>query len=849
MKVPLSWLKEYVDIEVSIEELAARLTLAGLEVEGIRFVGLPFPEGSNAGAEHQAGTAIEGLAWDREKIVVGEILEVMPHPNADRLVLCRLHDGSEEHTVLTGAPNIFEYLGEGELDPTLKVAYARQGARLYDGHQAGWQLMTLEPATIRGVKSSSMVCSEKELGISEDHEGIILLDDDAVPGTPLADYMGDAVLDIAITPNIARDANILGVAREVAALFNVKLHEPALDLPSGGESIDDKVSIEIEQPELNPRFVAGLIEGIGVGTSPYWLQRRLKLSGVRPINNIVDATNYVMLEIGEPLHAFDYDVLIQRAGDETPAIITRTANEGESLTTLDGVERELDPFTVLVTDAAGPLSIAGVMGGEESEVNEGTTRVLLEGAAWEFINIRQTTSSQRLNSEAAYRFSRGVHPSLAEKGVRRGLRLMHELAGGTVAEGLADAYPLPPATRQVSFPVSEVQRWLGLDLDPAQVAALLEGLDFSVQVESDTLTVVPPDYRLDIGEGVIGMSDVMEEIARLYGYDRIPARLIEDEIPQQPADVVLQREERVRDLLVNLGLQEVVSYRLTTPEREARARAPGSAADEQAYTRLANPISSEREVMRHSLLASMLEVIESNAKVRQRIAVFEVGPVYLPRQEGDLPAEPTRLAIGLHGKRGEPTWLREDPGEFGFFDLKGVVEELFEGLGLEPVSYHPAEHPSFHPGKCATVGLGDQPVGVIGELHPLVAERYEFQEAPVVAATFDLEAIIAKMGRRHDVQAVPAYPPVLEDLAVVVDETVPAAKVEAVIREAAGDLVSDVRLFDLFRGEQIGAGKKSLAYSLVYQAQDRTLTDDEVAAVRAKVVDQLASVLSATLRS
>jgi phenylalanyl-tRNA synthetase beta chain len=849
MKVPLSWLKEFVDVSSSLEELTGRLTLAGLEVENIRFVGMPLPAGWSVDGEQQAGTAIEGLAWDPKKIVVGEILEVMPHPNADRLVLCRLNDGSEEHTVLTGAPNLFEYLGAGELKPTLKVAYARQGARLFDGHQEGWQLMTLEPATIRGVESSSMVCSEKELGISQDHEGIILLDADAVPGTALADYMGDAVLDIAITPNIARDANVLGVAREVAALFDVKLKEPAVEPPAGGGSIDGKVALEIKQPELNPRFVAGLIEGIEIGPSPYWVQRRLKLSGVRPINNVVDATNYVMLEIGEPLHAFDYDILVERAGGEAPTIITRTAHEGESLTTLDGVERQLDPFTVLVTDTAGPLSIAGVMGGEESEVNDSTSRVLLEGAAWEFINIRQTTSSQRLNSEAAYRFSRGVHPSLAEMGVQRGLQLMHELAGGTVANGLADAYPLPPTAPQVSFAASEVQRWLGLELDASEVAELLERLDFVVQVESGTLTVTPPDYRLDIGEGVIGMADVMEEIARLHGYDRIPVRLIEEEIPRQPADIGLQREERVRDLLVNLGLQEVVSYRLTTPEREARARAPGSAVDKRAYTRLANPISSEREVMRHSLLASMLEVIESNAKMQQRIAVFEIGPVYLPRQNEELPAEPTRLAIGLHGTRHEPTWLGEDPAGFGFFDLKGIVEELFKGLGLEPASYQPSEHASFHPGKCAAVVLDGESIGVIGELHPLVAERYEFLEMPVVAATFDLEAIIGKMGGSHDVWAVPAYPPVLEDLAVVVDETVPAARVEAVIREAAGDLVSDVQLFDLFRGEQIGAGKKSLAYSLVYQAPDRTLTDDEVAAVRADIVDQLDSVLSATLRS
>jgi phenylalanyl-tRNA synthetase beta chain len=426
MLFPLSWIKDFVDLNLPLEELVKRLTLAGLEVEEMRYVGLQMPEevtGEARGGYLSPHTKVTGISWDPEKFVVGEILEVSSHPNADRLILCRLNDGDGEHVVLTGAPNLFPYKGKGPLEQTIKVAYAREGARLYDGHKSDWELMTLKRAKIRGVESSSMACSEKELGISEDHEGIIFLDEDAPVGEPLAEYMGDVVLDIAITPNIARNTNIVGIAREVSALTGSPLKKPDLEVPWSGESIQGRVSLEIQNPELNPRFVLGLIEGVEIRESPYWVQRRLKLAGIRPINNIVDATNYAMLEVGEPLHAFDYDVLVERAAGDPPKIITRVAQQGERLRTLDDVDREMDDFTVMVTDTAGSLSIAGVMGGAESEVSEQTTNVLLEGAAWNYINIRRTIASQALSSEASYRFSRGVHPAVAEKGVRSCLKL------------------------------------------------------------------------------------------------------------------------------------------------------------------------------------------------------------------------------------------------------------------------------------------------------------------------------------------------------------------------------------------------------------------------------------------
>jgi phenylalanyl-tRNA synthetase beta chain len=573
MKVPVSWLRDYVEIEQSIEELARQLTFAGLEVESIHYVGLPLPgrnlEGRSGGHLRQE-TKISGIEWDPEKIVVGAIMEVMPHPNADRLVLCRLEDGQGERTVLTGAPNLFDYKGRGPLPQSLKVAYAREGSSLYDGHKPGWELMTLKRTKIRGVVSDSMVCSEKELGISEEHEGIIILDDDAPVGVPLADYMGDAVLEIAITPNIARAASIVGVAREVAALTGASLRSPELEVSMAGPPIAGRAALEIRAPELNPRFVLGLVEEVDVRPSPYWAQRRLKLAGMRPINCIVDATNYAMLELGEPLHAFDYDVLVRRADGKAPTIITRTAEPGETLTTLDDVERKLDDFTVLVCDTAGALSIAGVMGGVESEVTALTRNVLLEGAAWNFINVRRTLVAQGMSSEAAYRFSRGVHPALAEHGVLRGLGLMQAWSSGRVAQGLVDNYPLPPADPQVVVTTGDVRRWLGIELSTAEMADILQRLEFGVTVDGDTVLAQTPPHRLDIGSGVIGKADLMEEIARVYGYDRIPETRLADQLPPQRSNQSLEREERLRDALAGLGLQEVITHRLVAPERERR---------------------------------------------------------------------------------------------------------------------------------------------------------------------------------------------------------------------------------------------------------------------------------------
>ncbi|NMC53334.1 MAG: phenylalanine--tRNA ligase subunit beta [Chloroflexi bacterium] len=842
MKIPLSWLKEYVDIDLDLEELAYTLTMVGLEVDEIKLVGLPMPPGDLHGFKYT------GIEWAPDKFVVAQIDEVMPHPNADRLTLCRLQDGAGEKLVLTGAPNLYDYKGIGPLEKPLKVAYARLGATLYDGHQPGFVLTTLKKTKIRGVESDSMVASEKELGISDEHEGIIILDDDAPTGMPLADYMGDAVFEISILPNMIRDASVMGVAREIAAVTGKPLRKPTRQVAMTGPSMRGEVSIDIREPELNPRFVLGLLRGAKPLPSPYWVQRRLRLAGMRPINSIVDATNYVMLEAGEPLHAFDYDKLKARANGKTPVIITRRAENGEKLTTLDSVEHTLEDYTILVTDTAGPLSLAGIMGGEETEVDENTTNVLLEGAAWNFINVRRTATYHHINSEAGYRFARGVHPALAEQGVRMCLERMAAWSGGEIAADLVDEYPNPPVDPVVTLSAEAVSRGLGVELSADEIANLLRRLEFVCEVEGDMVRAATPPHRLDIGEGVIGRADLMEEVARMYGYDKIPYTRLSSELPVQRENRPVKLEDKVKDTLAGLGLREIINYRLTSPEREARAHPQGVMAGEADYVRLANPIAPERAVMRRSLLPGILEILERNSRLAQRLAFFETGPVFWPVGER-LPKEARRLCLGLSGLRELPTWDQPVTTSMDFFDLKGVIEALLDALHISGAVYRRGEHPAMHPNQCAEVWVGEQSLGVFGELHPLVKEKYDLPKASVLVADLDLEAIMAVMGTRFEAQPVPVYPAVLEDLAVIVDETVPADQVEAVLRRGGGKLLVRVELFDIYRGAQIGEGKKSLAYSLSYQAADHTLDEKEALKIREKIIKNLDRELGAKIRS
>jgi len=857
MELVYSWLKEYVNIDKPLTVIGHALTMLGTEVEDVRLVGLPEP------AEHQ-GITFHGLAWDREKIVVARVDEVLPHPNADRLVLCRLNDGMGEFIVLTGAPNLYPYKGQGPLAQPLKVAYAREGSRLYDGHQPGQELMTLKRMTIRGVESFSMICSERELGISDEHEGVMILDNDAPEGMPLADYMGDAVFSLAIMPNMIHCSSVIGIAREVAAYFNLPLKQADTSLPAGGGSIAGKAGIQIREPELNPRFVIGMLTGAtpvkdrGRATqpSPYWVQYRLRLAGMRPINSTVDATNYVMLETGQPLHAFDYDVLVERAGGKAPVIITRTAEPGEKLTTLDGVEHELDDFTELVCDTKGALSIAGVMGGLESEVTDKTENILLEGANWNFINIRKTIQSQRMHSEAGYRFARNVHPALAELGVRLCLKRMAEWSGGQIADSLIDEYPLPYPDPVVTLSEADVERLLGIRLTAEEIAGLLARLEYACEVKGDVVTAKSPPYRTDVGDphgklragDIVGQADAIEDIARLYGYDKIPGARLADELPPQRGNPAEERDRALQDLLTGMGLQEIVSYRLTSPEAEARLYPKGQAPGGLAYVEMQNPIAEERRVMRRSVLACALEALERNIRHHERIALFEIGPAFIPVDGQLLPDEPQRLALAMSGRRHAASWDAQNPQMMDIFDLKGVVEELLQALHVQDAHFDAAEHPSYHPGKCARLMAGDEELGYLGELHPLVKENFDFLAPAVLAAELNADALYRLAQKRFEAVPVPAYPPVIEDLAMIVAEEMPAAQVRETILKAGGFILKDAELFDIFRGEQVGAGSKSLAYRLTWQAPNRTLNDKEVGKMRERVIQVLEKEIKAKIR-
>ena len=834
MKVPLSWLKDYVDITLSIEELAERLTLAGLEVAAIERI---------------------GDWWDREKIVVAEVTEIRPHPDADRLVLADVNYGSDEvEQCVTGAPNLFPYKGMGPV--SLRVAFAMEGAELYDGHKEGFVKTRLKRTKIRGIPSRAMVCSEKELGISAEHEGIMFLPDDAPVGVPLADYLGDIVLDLDLTPNLARCFNMVGVAREVAALTGVSLRYPSTEWKAEGPPAAGLAQIQIEDPELCNRYIGTIIRDVEIGPAPRWMQDRVRKAGMRPISNIVDITNYVMLEWGQPLHAFDYDKLAARAGGALPTIIVRRAKPGETLKTLDGVVRSFTEDDLLICDTAGPIAVAGVMGGFDTEIDEGTRNILLESANFDFISIRRTTQLLKLPSEASLRFGKGIHPELAAPAVRRASELMRVLAGGTIAVGMLDAYPIKPDPVVIELATSEVQRNLGIRFSPKQITSFLEPLEFEcAPVAEDGLRVTVPEHRLDCQYP----ADLVEEVARIHGYDRIPVTELADRLPPQRANRDLELEEKVRDVLVACGLQEVVTYSLTSLAREA-ALDPGKSTEDLSasdYVTLSNPITQERSVMRRSLLATGLETAAANLRFRDLVEIFEVGKVFLLEPGELLPDEPRHLSIMMTGPRDDRHWLATEGPEIDFFDVKGVVETLLARLHVGEAIYQPTEHPTFQQGRTARLCVVDPStgsgqgaeIGVLGEVHPAVRKAFGLPDQRVAAAELDLEALLAQVPLAWFVEAISPYPAVLQDLAVVVDEEVPAAEVQGLIADSGGFLLKEVKLFDVYRGDPVPGGKKSLAYALTFQAPDKTLRDAVVAKQVERIVARLKAELGADLRS
>jgi phenylalanyl-tRNA synthetase beta chain len=813
MRVPYSWLKEYCDPGVPVEELAERLVMTGTEVERIDVVGPPAPD----------------------NFVVGKVTEAVQHPDADRLRVCTVEVGEDgPRTIVCGAPNV----AAGQT-----VAVALPGARMPGGEK-------LRKAKLRGVASEGMILAADELEIGDDHDGILVLDDALAAGTQLGEVipLAEPVLEIEVTPNRSDCFGVFGVAREVYAVTGAPLSaEPwAEDAPATGEgTAEDFAKVTVEVPDLCPRFTARVFKGVKIGPSPLWLQERLSAAGMRPISNVVDITNYVMLLTAQPLHAYD---LAKLPGGE---LIVRTARPGEKMTTLDGVERELDAETVLVCDRDQPTGIAAVMGGQVSEVSEETTEVLLEVANWNGANVLRTSRRLSLRSEASARFEKQLHPALTMRAQAIASRLLVELCGATLVPGTIDVAAPDPEPHTLRLRGARVTGILGMEIPQADQVAYLERLGFEVQTDGDDLQVsVPPDRYYDVTREI----DLIEEVGRLHGFDQhLPTTL-----PAVGAGKVgrLNRTQRLRrraeDELRDLGFDQIVGWSFTDPGEAGRLRIeePDMRADPIL---VANPLSDEGAAMRTTLLGSLLDVASRNlARGREAVALFEAGAVYLrgtPPESGgplagnfpgDTPApatEPHRYAALASGPLVPKSWRGGgDPADF--FALKGVLEALAVGLGCPPLAFEPGSEPFLHPGRSAAVSIGGTPLGWLGEIHPLVcrpwdidaAVGFEIDAAPLLAA--------ATLGE-ESFEDLTTFPAALRDVAVVVPGEVSAAQVRAAVLAGGGDLLHEADVFDLYEGAQLGEGKKSLALSLEFRAADRTLTDEEVAAARESIRGEL----------
>ncbi|MGH9175006.1 MAG: phenylalanine--tRNA ligase subunit beta, partial [Vicinamibacterales bacterium] len=704
--------------------------------------------------------------------------------------------------VVTGAPNIAA---------RQRVALALTGARLVDPYVEDLQYKTLKPSVIRGVKSEGMVCSEKELGLSDEHEGIMILPDDAPVGLPLREYLGDDVIEFEITPNLVHAFSVLGIARELAAILATTVNRPELADLSGIERRDDVV--EIADPDLCGRYTLAVIDNVTIGPSPDWMQRRLTAAGMRPVNNIVDITNYVMAEIGQPMHGFDAG---QMANER---VIIRRARPGERIETIDHVVRELDDQVLVIADEERAIGLAGVMGGVDTEISDATTTVLLESASFDAKNTRRTSRLLKLPSEASARFQRGVDPNLAWPALERFVALLREIVPGATIRCVADAYPRRRARGSVRMKFAEIERLLGMTIPIDAVLDILNRLEMEPVVEESAdgpvVVVSVPTYRTDVTQP----ADVVEEVARIYGYDALPERLPEGQavpIERDPARLV---DRVTQDALTAAGLQQVITYSMVaeddlvalSPSRDAIPDLLGGyPRPESDYVRATNPLRADWELMRPTMLPSLLKIVAENRKFSERVAIFETARTYQPVALDELPDERRGVAIALSGLRQPPSWDDGNDAELDFFDGKGAVETMLDRLGARDVAFMAVSHPSMHPGRSAAVCLGDLQIGILGEVHPRVAAHFGI-DGRVTVAEIDLEPFVETLLATWRAEPVSRYQPIRQDFAIVVEERVAAADVETAIRAGAGPLAGEIRLFDIYRGAGIDDGRKSLA--------------------------------------
>ncbi len=800
MKFVLSWLKEFVEFNISPSELAERLTMSGLEVESLECKG-------------------EGL----EGIVVAQIQDIRPHPNASKLVLCDVSDGTNLYNIVCGAKN----MKTGD-----KVALAPSGTQLPPGFKFPEGVL-IKSTKIRGELSEGMLCAENELGIGEESEGIMILPDSVKVGSKLIEALelDEVIIEVGVTPNRPDCLSVIGVAREVAAILGTELKYPDFSVSEEGEGIADLAAVEVLDSNRCPRYSCRVIKGVKINPSPDWLRARLEASGIRPINNAVDVTNFILLELGQPLHAFDLDLI------EGRKIIVRPAGKGEVITTLDGVARPLTEEDLVISDVKMPVAIAGVMGGGNTEVSEGTRNLLLESAYFNPVGVRRTSKRTNLRSESSYRFERGVDPNRVGNALDRASEMIRKLAGGKVARGKLDVYPYPIEEKEVSLSTSKVNSILGTVIEPEKIKKIIEGLGIkTLRLTEDEMRLRIPTFRVDLTQEI----DLIEEVARHFGYNNLRTTLPVIRMSTDKAKKDKALENRVKELLTSFGFLEVINYSFDDPEFL-------SLFDGHSPLRILNPISSDSSAMRTSLIPGILKIITLNLNRQAHdIRIFEAGRVYIPSEKG-LPDEVRKIAGAATGTRQQELW---DQGEFDFFDLKAVLQRVFEAFLVSYiVEYEEASQISFlHPGKAARIMVGNKNAGYLGEIHPDFCDKLGISKS-IYLFELDLEILSdCENYTKKKFIPLPKFPSVRRDVALIVDEVVPVGEILKELKNIDSDLIEEVAVFDVFRGGSVEKGKKSVAVSMTFRSWNRTLTDLEVDEVQTNGLHRLQSAFGAELR-
>ena len=801
MRASLNWLKEYVDIDLAPEALGDALTMVGLEVESVIRVNK-----------------------DLKSVMVGEITSIKPHPNADKLSLCQVTTGDNSYSIVCGA---------GNMKVRDKVALALEGVLLPSG-------MKIKNTRIRGELSEGMMCSEEELEIGEDSQGIMILQDDLELGKDIVTALdlNDYIIDFEITPNRSDCLSIIGIARETAAIKGQDLKIPEINITEGTQRIDDLTSVEIQDPELCPRYSASLIMGITIGPSPFWLRRRLDSAGIRPICNVVDITNYVLMEFGQPLHAFDFGLL------EGRKIVVKRASDRDMFSSLDGMKRALFNDTLMICDEEKPVAIGGIMGGLNSEVSENTADVLIESAYFNPSSIRKTSKKLGLQTEASYRFERGVDPEGVIKALNRATRLILDICGGQAAKGVIDQYPSPIPPKEISLSINKTNKILGTSLDKEGVKKYLNSIELNTgDLDGDKVSVKVSPLRMDLGREI----DLIEEIARLNGYDNIPTTTPMVKVTSTKRSSVHVLEYKVKDILTSMGYYEVVNYSFISPRLITPLKLD---ADHpfRKFIRIKNPLSEEQSIMRTTLIPGLLKTMKTNVHNKNlNLKLFEIGTVFYSGKGEKLPEEKKGLSVLATGLRHDESWSFSEE-ETDFYDIRGVLENLFKGLDIRDFNLSSTgDIPYLHPGKSSRIMIGNTEIGVLGEVHYDVMEGYNLLTTPYIFE-IDFDLIVKHSFGDKKINDLSKYPPIYRDIALIVSEDVQFKDILDIIIGLNNKLIDDINVFDVYKGESIDHGKKSLAYRIKYQSHERTLTDKEINKIHEKLVSTVVNKTGARIR-